>query len=141
MSDFARVYTVHDYHDGPRSGVADFNGHPHAYECLFDAAQDEYSEVFELRLLDDETFRLELEGWEIWLRWKDAHTAGLATIETHPALPADRARYDAIYAVLPARIAASAGPVVRARAVFRALPGIKDGLMGRGLEVRWILTD
>lgn len=35
---FERVYTVTDYHDGPRRGIADFNGKPHLFVSEFENA-------------------------------------------------------------------------------------------------------
>ena len=47
---YERVHTVLDYYDGPRKGVADFEGQPHLYECIFDDANDNYSDSFQFRL-------------------------------------------------------------------------------------------
>jgi hypothetical protein len=32
---FEKVYTVTDFYDGPRGGIANFRGHPHVYESLW----------------------------------------------------------------------------------------------------------
>lgn len=105
-SSFERVYTMTDYYDGPRGGIASFRGRPHVYESMFADARDAYSDVFELRPVDDETFRLALEDWEMWLRWEDAFARGATSIETHPALPVDRARHDELAPLLASRLAA-----------------------------------
>jgi hypothetical protein len=31
---YERVFAVTDYHDGPRKGIANYQGEPHFYECL-----------------------------------------------------------------------------------------------------------
>jgi hypothetical protein len=134
---FERVHTMTDYFDGPRRGIADYDGRPHLYESLFEEDRDGYGDVYELRPVDDETLRLALEDWESWLRWETAFHAGQAALDTHPALPADRARHDAIAPVLEARLAALAGPVVRVTARFRPAPGHEDAGRGRYLEVEW----
>jgi hypothetical protein len=36
---WCRVYTVNDYYDGPRPGIADYQGRPHAYESQFNESQ------------------------------------------------------------------------------------------------------
>jgi len=41
MSGSEQVLTVGYYWDGPKTGVAKFNGEPHAYECIFDDRLDE----------------------------------------------------------------------------------------------------
>lgn len=137
MQPFETVYTVTDYYDGPRRGIADFGGRPHLYDSRFDGARDEYGDAYELRGVDDETFRLALEDWAIWLRWEDAFQAGQTPQDTHPALPADRERHLEIEAILSQRLAALSGPVVRATAEFRPRPGRPTGGRGRWLEVRW----
>jgi hypothetical protein len=66
---FERVYTMTDYYDGPRRGIADFDGRPHTYDAVFDYAQDDYAEPYDLRPVDAETLQLALEAWQIWQRW------------------------------------------------------------------------
>jgi len=136
---FEPVHTMTDYYDGPRRGIADLGGRPHLYESLFEEDRDGYGDVYELRPVDEETFRLALEDWERWLRWEDAYHAGQTTMSTHPALPADRARHDEIAPVLAARLAALSGPVLRASVEFRPAPGHADAGRGRHLEARWVL--
>ena len=70
------VYTVTDYYDGPRRGVADFNGAPHAYRSLFDDSEDEWKSTFLLRPVDQDTLRLVLEDWKIWERWRKLSMKG-----------------------------------------------------------------
>ncbi|MEO8702073.1 MAG: hypothetical protein ABI867_18665 [Kofleriaceae bacterium] len=137
---FERVYTMTDYYDGPRCGIADFDGRPHLYSSPFEEHQDAYSDLFELRAVDPETLALALEDWEIWLRWETAFHAGEVTTETHPALPADRQRHDELAPMLEARLAALPGPVVRARGEFRPQAGHADGGRGRWLEVKWTVV-
>ena len=138
---FERVYTMTNYYDGPRGGIASLRGRPHAYTSTFDVADDGYSELFELRAVDDETLRLALEDWEIWLRWDDAFKAGGVDLKTHPALPADRARHDEIAPQLASRLAALAGPVIEASGEFRPSPGHETSGGGRWLEVRWTIVE
>ena len=67
---YERVHTVVDYYDGPRKGIADYGGKPHLFECIFDESKDDYSQMFHLKLLDPETFRIAMEDWAIWKRWE-----------------------------------------------------------------------
>jgi hypothetical protein len=138
---FERVYTMTDYYDGPRDGIANFRGKPHAYACPFDFWKDEYSDLYELRPVDDETLRLALEDWEIWLRWDDAYKAGIADRDTHPALPSDRARHNEIKPILAARLAALPDPPIRARGIFRPTPGHVNAGRGRWMEVQWKVVE
>jgi hypothetical protein len=70
--DFETVYTVTDWYDGPREGIADFNGMPHLYQWQFDNAKDDWADTLLLTPVDEETFRLALEDWAIWVRWEQA---------------------------------------------------------------------
>lgn len=97
------VVTVTDFYDGPRGGVAMFLGRPHYYQSRFND-DDGYEDVFDLWPIDDETFDLAREDWAIWLRWEAAFKAGETTIETHPALPEDRERHEALKRLLEGRL-------------------------------------
>jgi hypothetical protein len=96
-SAYEMVYTILDWYDGARAGVADLTGKPHYYECRWDDAKDEWSEIWLLKPIDQETFRLALEDWQIWERWRAAYDEGRVTIETHPAFPEDRARHETMH--------------------------------------------
>jgi hypothetical protein len=63
-----RVHAVFDYFDGPRSGVADFHGRPHAFAGKFDDDLQDWSEFYHLKPLTDEQFRLVMTDWQIWTR-------------------------------------------------------------------------
>ena len=112
-----------DYWDGPRGGVADFNGVPHAYRCIFDERKNDWTNRFRIKRLTPQEFELVMEDWEIWLRWQAALKAGETTSATHPALPADRERHDAIKPLVDAamRVAEDAP---QHRAEFRREAGI-----------------
>jgi hypothetical protein len=76
------VYLVDDYWDGPRSGIASYRGQPHAFACIFDEERGDWSDVFVLRPLSEETLRRVLEEWgrvealtENWPRSADGRYA------------------------------------------------------------------
>ncbi len=132
---FERVYTMTDYYDGPRAGIASFAGTPHAYACPFEHWLPGLGDLYELRPVDPTTFRLALEDWEIWLRWEAARAAGEIPLEPHGVLPEDRARADELDGVLASRLDALPPPF-RARGVFRTR--LHDDHLDRSdLEVEW----
>ena len=88
------VYTISEWYDGARAGVADFQGQPHYYECVWDTPSGNYSSHYRLMPLDADTFRWALEDWAIWKRWSAALKAGQTTQDSHPSLPADRPRHE-----------------------------------------------
>ena len=87
-----RVYTVEDYYDGPVSGIADLDGVPHYYECIFDESNDEYSNLYRLSRISEKAFQLSKEQWQMWLRWSEAFNEGKVEANTHPVLPEDKER-------------------------------------------------
>jgi hypothetical protein len=136
MRPYERVYTVTDYYDGPRVGVADFNGTAHLYESEWSADPDNY--VFRLSPVDQGTLELVLEDWQIWLRWERAYHDGTEPQETHPALPIDRARHEELKGLLSSRLLTALEPVCALATFRRDQTAPWDGLGNSApLEVQW----
>jgi hypothetical protein len=131
-AEWETVYTVNDYFDGPRGGVADYLGKPHVYKCDWNDAADDWSELFSLSPIGSATFRLVQEDWQIWRRWKSAFDRGqLAEGDQHPALAIDRTRHEEIRAVLTTALQIDAANAIR------AIPEFRGSLEPLALEVRW----
>jgi hypothetical protein len=138
---YERVHTVSEYYDGPRDGMADYLGAPHRYKSVWDAAADDWTETFELIPVDAETFRLEIERWQIWRAWERAFHLGQAAQESHPGYGGKNARYDELGKLVGARMASLKPLEVHVTASFRAPLGQElPGYMMRELEVEWGLT-
>jgi hypothetical protein len=130
------------YYDGPREGIAEVEGKPYLYVSTWADIDSDEEDVFELYSVDEETLQLALESWVIWLRWEEAFHVGATTLATHPALPADRERHEAIEARLSPRIAdiRARVPDAHARAEFRAAEDRPRRECGRqALQARWRL--
>jgi hypothetical protein len=136
---FERVYSVTDYFDGPRSGVADFFGQPHRYQCRFDEKLDDWTESFILTPISSDTLALELEQWEIWRKWEVAFHRGDVPQSSHPGFGGQNARYDELTRNIKDRSAAESPATWRAKGLFRARPGQPEMPLGvlRELEVEW----
>jgi hypothetical protein len=133
---FEIVYT-HNWHDGPRDGIADFQGNPHLFESEW-ADREEDDDTFLLMPIERETFDLAIEDWAIWRRWETAFHQGKATKETHPALPEDHQRHEEIKRLLEDKLVIDRTKAIRMTAEFR----VRDDpdWSGSGwcpLEVRW----
>jgi hypothetical protein len=89
-----RVYTISDFFDSPRGGVADFEGKPHAFQCRFSEADDDWTDIFDLMEIEPDLLATVLERWALWLRWQAAFARGDTTIKTHPVLPEDKTRWN-----------------------------------------------
>jgi hypothetical protein len=139
--DYEIVYTIDDYWDQPRRGVADFIRRPHHYECVFDNEKDEWSDVYFLLPLDDAAFQLHMENWKAWLRWEAAYLAGRVPLQSHPRLPEDRLRYAEIQAALEAKLKTHAAAGFTATADFKSLDMTHEaGCHGQNPDqwrVRW----
>jgi hypothetical protein len=132
-----------DYYDGPRKGIAHFRGQPHLYESEWkdidgDSGSDD---SFLLTPLPQDAVEAALEDWAIWLRWEEAFHQGRTGQETHPALPEDRIRHEALAETLRAALATRPGSAVRARAEFRNRPDSTKQFGWRELEVRWTVLE
>lgn len=131
--DWETVHTVHDYWDGPRTGVADCGGVPHAYACEWSEEDDDWSNVFRLSPIRPDQLLKVMESWALWLRWRHAHDTGrLGRGDDHPALAVDRPRYEALRRDVDEALKVAAPPAVRATAEFRG-----DMDPARDLQVRW----
>jgi hypothetical protein len=132
------VWTMSDYYDGPRGGIASFRGVPHLYESRWNDLEQGGGSLFHLAPLEDDIFPLALEDWRIWLRWEAAFYAGLATMETHPALPADRARYEQLTRLLGDALQIGERPFVAVHGEFLpAERGIPAKSCLGAMKVRW----
>ena len=135
---FNRVLTVWDYYDGPRSGIAEYEGRPHYYESEWDEAAGVYAETFRLSPVDDETVHLALNQWKIWREWELAFHRGEKEHSTHPELSGQDSMYAQLESELQARITSLTG-FIRATGEFRPVAGQADlprGVM-KDLEVEW----
>jgi hypothetical protein len=134
-----QVHAVWDYYDGPRSGVADYRNLPHYFECGWDAGNSNFGDVFALTTLDEETFSVACEQWEIWRKWELAFHDGRVPLESHPGHGGIDARYDELETILNSRISLIGGPRTFARASFSTALPVEDvppGMM-RTLVVDW----
>src|SRR2546421_2606235 len=138
VSGYETVFTVTDYYDGPRRGLANCQGKPHFYECVFDEGKDEYSDQYRLTPIDEKTFKLAMEDWEIWRRWEIAFHVGKADISSHPALPEDRSRHEELRSILDPILVTDPRRAITRIAKFDALkPPDLPKSVSRIVRVKW----
>ena len=56
-----RVYSISNFYDGPKEGIADYAGRPHHYLCEWDEALDDYATTFTLAPVDANTMEIALQ--------------------------------------------------------------------------------
>ena len=98
---------------------------------------------FELSPITDSDLELALEDWAIYGRWRDAFEAGQTTLDMHPALAEDRARWEELAPILAERLAIDPGHRVLLRAEFRVREPVESIRIGhlRPLEVQWCTVE
>ena len=132
------VHTVTDYYDGPRKGIANFQGKPYLYECIFDQSKGDYSDLFSLAPVDPETFKLAMEAWEIWRRWELAFHSGETGISGHSALPHEANRHAELKQLLDKALVIDSKTAITQIGQFEALgeSNLPKGVL-RHLQVKW----
>ena len=138
MSGYEIVHTVTDYYDGPRVGLADYNKQPHLYESLWDNLLNNYADSFNLFPVNIAAFNLAMESWAIWRKYERALHRGKTTPDHHPALPADRNRYETIEDLLKIELNKSGITPIVAYGKFDVINNSNyDGIGIRSLQVKW----
>jgi len=131
------VYSVFDYWDGPRSGIAEYHGKPHFYWCIFDEAADEWSDVFRLSPIDEGGIPLTGEEWQDWHWWKHSYGQGKAKIEAQPERYASYAPViETLFQAFASNPAAAGLKAVGGFEVFTDLTALSG--TARLWRVRWL---
>lgn len=127
---FEIVHSILDWYDGARKGVANFDDRPHYYECVWSLESGNWSDEYLLTKINEDTYNLAMEDWNIWLRWEQAFKEGKTTRDTHPSLPEDRERQRVLTKVLKRKSVVSENSI-RATAEFK---------YGKPTLVRWTVV-
>jgi hypothetical protein len=136
---YETVFTVTDYSDWPRKGIANYQGTPHLYECVSNEAKNHDPKLFRLMPLSAEVFQLAMEDWKIWRRWLVAFYEKKAEISTRPALPGDVSRHEELKRILDELLIFDPQKTVMRVGRFEVLaePSIPERVI-RQLQVKWI---
>jgi uncharacterized RDD family membrane protein YckC len=133
---FERVLATTELDDGPRAGIANFDGRPHFFECEWNESADRYASTFRLSPVTPEVLALALEDAEICERWWMAFQEGRTTLETRPALPEDHPRHVELENLLRDRLRIDPADCTRVLAEFRTAANWDNKGLAP-LEVRW----
>ena len=133
------VYAVWDYHDGIRTGVADFKGEPHFFEQELSDQQQDYSPTFQLKPIAGVLLSKVVEQWQVFRDWETKFHCGLAAATTHPGLPGQSKRYAELDALIKAEFEESRPGRLRATGSFSGLPDQESAAKGimREVQVEW----
>jgi len=61
------VWTINDWFDGPKIGVAEFDNLKCIYERIFDENTDEYTNNYYLTPITEKQFVMVMKDWDIWI--------------------------------------------------------------------------
>ena len=142
---FELVYTVTEYYEGPRDGVANVRDVPHVYRSVYlDNAQwDSNEDRFELSPISSEVLALALEDWAIWKRFERAYHAAELTEPVQEsdwgALREDAPRHAELQQILESALAIDPVRRVMTRGTFRVREPAPETPVGvlKPLEVCW----
>jgi len=131
------VFTVLEYYDGPRKGIASYRKAPHFFDCIIND-KNEYSEKYFLTPLDDETYRLAMEASEIFRKWEIRFHDNKRTSKTSRAYLLDTKKYRAINRVLDKHLVTIPRQAIIRMGHFDVLgrPKLPKGVI-RPLQVKW----
>jgi len=108
------------------------DGIPHIYEAESDHSSDEYGDTYFVSPIDERLFPLILEALGHLVALGCSVEAGEVSIDTHPALPEDRERHEALKIAIGNRLRADRSRAKYKRARFGASPQTRE------IIVEWI---
>jgi hypothetical protein len=131
------VFTVLEYYDGPRKGIAGYRKTPHFFDCIIND-KDEYSEKYLLTPVDDETYRLAMEASKILRKWEIRFHENKRANTTSRAYLLHTKKYRAINRVLEKRLVTIPQQAIIRMGHFDVLgrPKLPKGVI-RPLQVKW----
>lgn len=134
---FERVYTMTDYYDGPRQGMADFRGEPHHYLSEWNETKQDFGN-YQLTAINIDVLELALEEWAIWKRWETAFHSKLTNLAMHPTLPEERERFEEIQPILRELMSRHRNASSTAIGTFKIIdnPSVEESSF-TGLQVVW----
>ena len=130
---------IWELYDGPRSGLADYKGIPHYFNCIL-SDEGGYSDEFELFPINSNFLLLATEQWKIYREWEAKYHTGNEVVETHPGNRGRNERYDELQDELDAMIKKLSKLDVLCLGSFQSLPDqseLPDGVL-RNIEVEWL---
>lgn len=131
------VHTLFTFYDGARTGIADYQGTPHFYDCEWDDLRDDYADTFWLTPVDASTVAMDLEASAIFDAWDAERRAGRVSDESHPGHGGRNARYDELRAALRPLLVTDPRRAARARGHFQRSTGGQRPPGASILDVRW----
>jgi hypothetical protein len=135
---FERVYMVWDIYDGVRSGIANYRGDPHYFNCALDRDNGD-SDSYELWPIAQEQLALATEQWQLYRAWEKRFHSGEVPVETHPGHRGQNPRYEELGGRIDQWLRTRGASAHRALAKFRACeeqPDLPTGCL-REVEVEW----
>ena len=132
------VYSF-DWYDGPRSGVADYDGRPHYFESQWADIDHIDEDWFKLSPISQEVFELELEREHLWDKYAAASAIGILGPEHHPFLPSDRPRGEELIQILEKTLKIDEAQQMLSKAEFAPINEQSRQDIKARMMVKWIM--
>jgi len=132
------VYSF-DWYDGPRSGIATYNGRPHYFESQWADIDHVDEDWFKLSPVSQEVFELELEREHLWSKYATANKLGTVGAEHHPFLPVDRQRGEELIQILEKVLRIDEAYHLIGKAEFIAIDELTRQANRAEMIVNWII--
>lgn len=129
-TEFETVHRIWDYFDQPRSGVADYEGRAHWFDCIFDDSRDIYSDAYWLIPLDEQLTDLERKSWDAFRIWQKSPTIGGGDESARSTF--ERTKRD-----FQAALADGSRHRFKARGIFRVLNAPVVSVQSAVFQVSW----
>ncbi len=97
-----KVHVENDWYDGPRKGVADFQGKPHRFIAKYENEKG-YLDEFTIFPVSEAELELEIEQWKIFVEWNKKYETGESSTDSHPGNGGVCKRYDEIEQLLQSK--------------------------------------
>ena len=141
------VHVELEWYDGPRRGVANFNGAPHRFisqyrEYKGDFDVDQERDVFDVFPISRSDLKLEQEQWKIFVDWNSKFEAGELPAASHPGKGGINSRWDEIETLLVSSRDVIPKNTLEAYAVFTYIENrLRYSVTGPSYRVNWELLN
>jgi len=91
----SKVLVENLYYDGPRGGITSIEGRHYRFVSDFNGDSG-FTDEFSLYLISESELQLEIEQWQIFVKWNKKYQSGELKADSHPGHGGISKRWDEI---------------------------------------------